>query len=131
MKGNFNEVFEIKAPKNLMDKVFLTVALEKGRLEKRNRIAFLVSSIVSSFAVVGAFVYTVATLKESGFYTYLSLMFSDLGNLSFYWKDMIMALVESLPVYSVLILLSTFFVFVFSLMKYIKNKGGIFAIRYA
>jgi len=121
-KKAFNEIFEIKSLKDLENKVFLRISRENKRMILRKRVFLLALLAVSFVTTIEASIYTFSQFKQSGFYTYLSVIFLNLSDFSAYWKDLGMVLMESLPVYSLILLLSALFVFVFALMGFYKDK---------
>ncbi|MEI6280641.1 MAG: hypothetical protein WCP17_01420 [bacterium] len=60
-------------------------------------------------------------LAQSGFYDYSSLIFSDGISMLSYWKEYILSLAESLPIVSITLTLSLFFVLLLSLKFVIKQ----------
>ena len=93
--------------------------------EKRiAKIKLYIFSFVGFLSVVG-FVPAIKALltqfTQSGFYEYLSLAFSSGSNLSLYWKELMMSLVESLPVINIILLLGIVFIFLLSVCYILKQ----------
>ena len=96
-------------------------------IEKRN---LKFKSWGYSFAGVFSLVFIVPVVRnlieqfiQSGFYDYLSLVFSDLGSISLYWKEFMYSLIEAIPAVSLTITLLLSFVLLISL------KRAIFSFR--
>lgn len=129
-KNKLKNIFEIEPNNELFGKISYQISKEKAYILRRNKILSYISAGSSFMALIPMFIYTLIKLGQSGFYTYFSLMFSDISSLSIYWKELSITLVESLPVLSVLLLLSVFFVFLVSLMIISKNKVQINKLKY-
>jgi hypothetical protein len=78
---------------------------------------------VSSVGLIPAFQILLSDLTHSGFYEYFSLIFSDGGSMITYWKELSFSLAESLPIMSIVFILSLFFV-VFLSLKYLFKQIG-------
>ena len=96
-------------------------------IEKRN---LKFKSWGYSFAGVFSLVFIVPVVRnlieqfiQSCFYDYLSLVFSDLGSISLYWKEFMYSLIEAIPAVSLTITLLLSFVLLISL------KRAIFSFR--
>jgi len=86
-------------------------------------------SVFGTLSLVGL-VPTINTLavefSKSGFYEYLSLLFSNNGELASYWKELTFSLAESLPVteiiYTLLLVFVLFLSIKFVTKQIIKNR---------
>lgn len=129
-KEDFREVFEIKPKEGLSSRVFSRISTEKSSILKRKQFFAGFSFLLSILALIPTTIYVVNQFRNSGFYSYLSLFWE--GNVISYWKDLLMILAESLPVYSILLFLSVIFVFLVSGFFVIKNKkNGFYFYQYA
>lgn len=85
---------------------------------------------ILSLASLGASILVIRTLAreltQSGFYEYLSLIFSDSGSVATYWKEFIFSLAESIPTVSIMLILTLLSLFLLSLRhiarSIIQNK---------
>jgi hypothetical protein len=84
-------------------------------------VSFSLLSLSSFFAFIPMFKILASDFAKSGFYEYLSLIFSNGGLFSSYWKEFAFSLAESLPTMSILISLTLVFVFFLSLRNVIKQ----------
>jgi hypothetical protein len=71
--------------------------------------------------LVPTFKILLADLTRSGFYEYFSLLFSDTGSIISYWKEFTFSIAESLPIISIISVLSLLFVCFLSLKYLIKQ----------
>ena len=132
MKKNedFKGFFEIKPQKDLASKVFLRILNENQSMLKRKQLFAGVSFLLSILTIIPATLYAVNQFKQTGFYSYLALVWQ--GDFVSYWKDLLMILAESLPVYSVLMFLSVLLVLLMSGFVFLRNrKNGIYFYHYA
>lgn len=60
-------------------------------------------------------------LNELGFYNYLSLAFSSNGLIISYWREVVLSVVNSLPVLSIVLSLSLLFISIISFMYAIRQ----------
>jgi len=86
---------------------------ELGKLKvlKYKVAIFAASSAVSAVAAVFAFMILRTNLAETGFWQFLSLLFSDYQILAAYWQNYLMSLAESMPISSLVLLLMCIFIF--------------------
>ena len=107
---------------NLCQKILSQVQLD---IKHAERFSFIFSGLfaLASFAgIVFAARYTAQELNSSGFYQYISLVFSDPGSLASYWKDFGLLLAESMPILAIATVLATAWAFLSSIKILVKNK---------
>jgi ABC-type phosphate/phosphonate transport system permease subunit len=92
------------------------------RLERERRRAFRIRIALAGsigLAALAAFVpawnFLSSEAAQSGFAQFASLVFSDFSVVTAYWKDFLLSLLESLPVYGSLAVLGSLFAFGLSL----------------
>lgn len=93
---------------------------------RRNTIRLWSSVLVGVASLIGLVpaVLDVGTrFRQSGFYEYLSLIFSNTGVFSTYSKDLAMALGESIPVFSIIVFLSVVFVLLWSVRNIFEQSS--------
>jgi hypothetical protein len=128
MKQNFNGQ-TIKADKELLPKIIARLDKESRLSALRRRTIFLGAATLASAAV---FIFSgwllQSGLRESGFVSFFSLLFSDFRIIfSAFWQNFILALLESIPVGSLIFFLLAilFFLELSSLLaKNIKIIGS-------
>jgi hypothetical protein len=94
---------------------------------RNKRIMFIKSSIFSllgGFSLAGLIPVSrslVDSFTRSGFYEYLSLLFSNNNGLAYYWKELAYSLAESLPVLN-LISVFVLILILFLSLKYLAKQ---------
>jgi len=75
---------------------------------------------IGAMSLVGT-IFSVKSLIEEflrlGFFNYLSLIFSDIGVITTYWREYTLTLMDSLPVTSLIILFSLLFILFISIRR--------------
>jgi hypothetical protein len=88
---------------HLSDDIWHSIVVRR----KRKNTVNTTSNILATSFFVALFIPIVADLvsefKQSGFYEYTSLLFSDTGLVARYWKEYIMSVVDSLPTTSLIL----------------------------
>lgn len=107
----------IEPPKGLGKQIMTRIALEERRLIRIKALIFGTSTAVSFGMSAWAIVYLVNSVKESGFWNYLSLLFSGDGAVYAYWKELSFSLAESLPVLSFIVFFAAIGFFIWSFAK--------------
>ncbi len=97
--------------------------------KKVTRIKFYIFSFVGLLSLYGLVIASRTLsndLTHSGFFEYLSLIFSSTGVAMTYWKELSFSIAESLPTSSIIFILSILFVFFFSLKHLLRqfNKSS-------
>ena len=101
----FKSVESQDLPKNLKSAVFSAIKHERRKQAIRHLIVSSVALVLSLGATIWAFIYTVSAFAQTGFSEYFSLLPSERFSVLAYWKEIGLTLVESLPVFSLAILL--------------------------
>lgn len=123
MDRNLNKIFQkaMYSPENkLSEGIFSTISVKENRIKY---IKLWVYSISGVFSFAGFFMIIKQLFSDfysSGFYDYLSLMFSNSKAL-YFWKEITLSIVESLPVTNIILSLALVFVFVLSLRYMARN----------
>lgn len=125
MSDNYKKLFQnleqIEPSQKLRAGVLARIDFEKRR-SARIRLAFFGAVAVTSLvAIIPSFQYVAREFSQSGFYQYLSLLFSDSGFILASWKEFSASLVESLPLFEITIFLATVFTLLFSARSAVKN----------
>jgi hypothetical protein len=76
--------------------------------------SFVAMGVFSFIGLIPALKILSNDFTQSGFYEYLSLIFSSSGSIITYWKDFLLLLAESLPVISIISLCTLIFIFFLS-----------------
>ena len=117
----FNKLEQFEPSEKLRANILARIDFEKRR-SFRIRLAVLGTVAAASFgAVIPSFQYAWRAFFQSGFYEYLSLLFSDSGAVLASWKTFILSLAETIPLAEMTIFLIAVFVFLFSARLAIKS----------
>jgi len=122
----FQQLCPVEPPERLLAHIQKRIAAEGRRMAHRR--VFLLGGIalVSLAALVPAAQYVVKEFYRTGFYEYLSLLFSDSGSLSAYWQEFLLSLAESLPLVASIAFLSVLLTFLGSAKFAIRNAHTAF-----
>ena len=94
-------------PKDLKSAVFLAIKQERRKRILTNLILHGTASLLSLGAMIWAFSYAMSSFAQAGFAEYFSLLASERLSAMTYWKEIGLTMAESLPVFSLVILLLT------------------------
>jgi hypothetical protein len=105
--------------------IWTAIEIKKAQITKWKRFGYLSLSILS----LSGSVFSIKSLIEEsirlGFFSYLSLAFSDSGVIATYWKEYTLSLVDSLPVASLVLSFLLLFILFISIRRasyQFKNK---------
>ena len=114
-------------PVGLFNKIMARIHEEERLLSiKRRLILFSIPVIISAGAFIPVINAFQAEFAQSGFSHFLSLMFSDFGSVIANWQDFGLTILESLPAMSIISLLTTALVFLWSTKHLAQAIKGIF-----
>jgi hypothetical protein len=102
---------------NLSSLIFNNIKELEERKIRVRRYIYMFSGSLSFIFLIFALSYTFNQLYQSGFYEYLSLVFSDISLAFSFWEDLIVSLISTLPMFSILIS----FTFVFTTLIFFKK----------
>ena len=91
---------------------------------RRARLYLLISGITLSGSVIGlvfAIKYLIQTLYASEFYSYVTLIFSDTDIVLGFWKDILLSLAESFPVFVIIAVLASVLGLLASMQVIVRN----------
>ncbi len=131
MEENLKNVFQsTKYEPNieLKDKIWRSIALRNKRNTYLKMGFFSFFGIGSLLGLIPMLKILFSDFTQSGFYEYLSLVFSSKGQFFSYWRELVYSLAESLPTMSIILSLALLFIFFLSLyyiLKQIINNNSI------
>jgi hypothetical protein len=123
-KQKFIHINRIEPRENLRDVVLLRINLEKRREAKIRLALTSATSLLSLIALVPVIQYFITEFSQSGFYQYLSILFSDGSSILLYWKELGLSLLESLPTLSITAVLVLVFI-LFATSKFIIQDSKV------
>jgi hypothetical protein len=121
----------IDAPAGLLERIVNRLYKEQNLLAVKQRLAvFGVAALISAVVLVPIVNLVRADFYHSGFWQFSSLLFSDWQVISAYWQSFGLALLEALPVMSLVILLAALLVFLESLKFLAKNLKTFLTLKH-
>jgi len=119
-------------PSGLFSAILERIEWEKRRLARIRIAVFGFATTVSAFALFPVMQYAGAEFIRSGFSEYVALFFSDSSMVLIYWKEFALLLVESLPLFGLVLLGVTTLVFLGSLrLIAVDLRTALFMPRFA
>jgi len=119
----FKQVYNYSESR-LSDDIWRAIQAKEARSLKIQSLLYSFVGILS----LGGFVFIAISLKQqfasSGFFEYVSLIFSDGGLIALYWKEYLLSLVDSLPIASLGALLFLLCSMLVSIRKVIQQLKG-------
>ncbi len=122
---------DVQAPSGLESRVLASVAGAAKAQDKKDRIVWGSFSVGSLGFFIWSVVYAVDAFKHSAFGSYFSLIFSDLGSVSHFWRQLGTALLESLPITAVVLVLAGSVFVLWSVRKYSRRPKTFITNTYA
>lgn len=125
MSKSIRQLFEASqielSVSNLEGWVFACLEKEQKSLARRRLLVFGLADVLSGAGLALSSLYLFNLLRTSGFYHYVSLFWSDFGLVNLYWQELLLSLVESLPMLGVIVSLVVTLALIFSLAKTVSN----------
>ncbi len=118
----FKETSPTRAPAGLAERVLVAVSQAEAREIKMGRQIWGVLSLVSVAALAASSTYAVHVYAGSSFASYFSLIFSDLGSVTSWWRELGLSLLESLPILGTVLFLASMFFVLWSVRKFAKES---------
>jgi hypothetical protein len=132
MEDSYQKLFKTlhpTAPKEaLLASIIGRIHREQIRLARKRFVAFVFASLASLSGVVAVAVLLIRSFVSSGSYHYLSLIFSDGASLLSYWKEIALFMAESLPAVGLAFLFGAGLLFVWSLVRTVKQAEVAFRV---
>ena len=124
MEENFKDAFiraKYKPDVNQSNNILHRIAKHEKRVIHLRFYTFSIIGIISLICLIPAFKMLLSDFAKSGFYEYLSIIFSSNGSLVYFWKDLSYSLAESLPITSLIYSSTLIFIFFISLRYALKQ----------
>lgn len=115
----------IELPEGLRERALAGIYRERRRRTLFGVTLFGTLSVTSVLAFVSYFQYAAADIAQSGFTSYLSLIFSDSGSVGSLWQTFLLSLIESLPLYELTVVSVSLFALLWSLSKIIRMRRSL------
>jgi len=111
----------VEPPHGLFDKIINRIHREQRLLILRRIVVFSVLFLGSLIAIVPSFNTLSLNMEQTGFLKFSALIFSDFSLVMAYWKNFSLAVLETLPAVSLVILVAVLLILLQSLKSLIKN----------
>ncbi|HRZ30532.1 MAG TPA: hypothetical protein P5274_02615 [Candidatus Paceibacterota bacterium] len=111
----------INLPAGLEQNVLLRLDREQKKRAKIQLIIFGLVDLMTLAGLVVSIVFLSNLFAQSGFFQYLFLIFSDGSLLFSFGQELLMSLIESLPIWGAIIFFSFIIILVWSLAKTISQ----------
>jgi len=130
MKNSYHKLFsklpEAMPPKGLLEKILLSVERKQRRKAWIGFIISLFSFLAGLGLIVPVSMNLQAEMSRSGFFQFLSLIFSDFSNIVQSWQEFALSLLEYLPIFSIVSFLVILFVLLASLRALFMRRRLVF-----
>ena len=97
----------VEPPQGLLAGILVRVHKEEKRRSRQKALLFGGSAVASLTATISLWSLLAHAATQSGFYHYISLLLSGDSAIYIYWRELMLSLVDSLPVFALLGFLST------------------------
>jgi hypothetical protein len=127
MRENFEKIFshfkEVELPAGLFEKIILAIKREQElQRTKRLLFSFLFLLVVSLITTPLSWTMLSSQVKSSGILYFISTAVSDFGTFLAFWKDFVLAIVESLPVAGITVFVLNLILAVFTIRLFLYKK---------
>jgi len=134
MKKDYRSLFlsleTARPPKGLSLSILRRIEEEQKHSARIHLFAFAIAACASFVTLFPAFRYAADGFTQSGFYQYLSLVFTDGVSLLPYWKEFALSLAESFPVIPITAFLTVVYILLETIKLAINNWKPAFHHRY-
>lgn len=117
----------IEPPERLYGNILAKIEREKKRIARVKLAIFGMTALVFISTLIPVYKYTAQEFYSSGFFEYLSILFSDGSIAIIYWRETLLSLAESLPLISLTMMLSVVFVIMGSIKLALKHIKSVFS----
>ncbi len=130
MRDNYGDLFEKmdrrEPPAGLLNTIILKIKEESLRMARVRFVCFSLLSLAALSALIPAWRELQSEITQSGFFQFVSLLFSDAGTIAVYWQDFTMTIAESLPIFGISAVLAAVFAFLLSIRFMARDRKIIF-----
>jgi len=114
LKKAFNKA-RYEEEQGLVLTIWNDITIRNKRMMHFKLWAFSSISLASLIGLIPILRSLSSDLTQSGIYDYLSLLFSNNGSISFYWRELALSIAESLPTMGIILSLSLILILFLSL----------------
>jgi len=128
-RDNRRLFYDPETPRELLHAILVRIELARRRAAAVRLVARGMVMILSGVLLVPSMSYAINEFYTSGFYEYVSLLFSDGSVALAHWQEISFSLAESLPSLALLILASITAIFLWSLRSAARDTRVVFTMR--
>ena len=110
------------ADADFSQKIWISISKKQKQKTMYTRVLYSTLSIASFVVLIPVCTTILNQLQETGFTQYLSIVFSDIGSIGIFGKQLLYALGEALPTLSIALFLFLVASLVFSLKELLKSQ---------
>ena len=110
------------ADADFSQKIWFSISKKQKQKTMYTRVLYSILSITSFVVLIPVCTTILSQLQETGFTQYLSIVFSDIGSIGIFGKQLLYALGEALPTLSIALFLFLVASLVFSLKELLKSQ---------
>ena len=129
-KKLFGYINLVEPPKGLGMRILAKISDEEKHSAKIKTWVFGGSTAISFVLSLWAVTNLAGGIKETGFWQYLSLIFSENGMVLAYWRELSFSLIESLPIVGLILFLTATGFFVWSLANVLRKDSRKFIMSF-
>ena len=119
---------QYRSENGLAEKIWQVIEKRQKNKRRWRFFAFTSVGLISLGGLWPAFLALQAEISQSGFYDYFSLIIREKGLVFSFWRELALSLAESLPVMSLALVLSLFFVLFLSVRYLLKTRTASVAL---
>ena len=126
MTKNLSQLFKedatTRATQDLAQRVFLQINIAAKKAEHRESIITRIFFFSSLVAFLSSITYSYKAFAASNFGSYASLIFTDAKTVLTLWRELGLSLLESLPIFGIVIVLASVVALLWSARKFTKSN---------
>ena len=111
----FSKISQLEPPADLAEKILHYLGKERRSAVRRRLVLLTCLMLISAAALLPTGQMARTELSQSGFWQFLSLIFSDFKLIQNFWQSFLLSLLETLPALSLALFLAALLVFLESL----------------
>ncbi len=111
---------DIKVPAGLKEGILYKIEMALERQNRNRKIWGFSLMSLSVVSFIPLIIYTISEFQKTGFYSYLSLLFTDSRIVFSNFNEFLLSLVDSFPFFAITMILISIFVILIS-VKYATN----------
>ena len=124
LEKTLEELEKKAAPKGLLSRILLKISEARERARKRRLVAFGSLAAFSGLSFIPALWYGIQEFSRSNFVSYASLFITDTGVALANWREMLLSLLDSTPLFALTLIVAIAFVLLGSVKIFIASLAS-------